>query len=130
MASQQAGSVHYPFVQDPAKQSLLRAYTVEDTIASSIRAFIMTDPGSRRMNPMGSMVPTLLMTLIPSSQLSGIEDEIKNELTQQFPGVTFDSVIVTPVIDTVNNYKVSRIKLGITFSTPITELSSLTIEIS
>lgn len=129
MTEVRSGSVHFPFQEDLKNQSLLRATTVEDVIASSIKAFLLTEPGSRRGNPIGSIVPSLLHQLIPSSQITKIEEEIKRELVAQFPGVIFNRVQLTPSIDTENTGKVSSLRLGIIFNTPVSELSELTIDL-
>ena len=126
MATIRTGSVHFPFEEDLKNESLLRASTVEDIIASSIKAFLLTDVGSRRGNPIGSIVPSLLHKLIPSSQLVKFEEEIKQELVVQFPGVTFQKVTLTPSAD----LNVSSLKIGIIFNTPISELSELTLQLS
>lgn len=120
------GSVFFPFQTDLKNESLLRAGTIEEVIASSIKAFLLTDPGSRRGNPIGSIVPSLLHKLIPSEQLSKFEEEIKQELVNQFPGVTFQRVTLTPSLDE----NVSSLKIGIIFNTPVSDLSELTLQLS
>lgn len=124
--AERSGSVHFPFQEDLKNESLLRATTVEDIIASSIKAFLLTEPGSRRGNPIGSIVPSLMHKLIPTSQLNKFEEEIKQELVTQFPGVAFNRVTLTPSLDE----KVSSLKIGIIFSTPISDLAELTLDLS
>jgi phage baseplate assembly protein W len=126
MTTTRSGSVHFPFATDLKNQSLQRAYTVEDVIASSIKAFLLTDPGSRRGNPVGSILPSLIHQLIPSNQINKFEEEIKQELVNQFPGISFQKVTLTPSLE----QDVSSLKIGIIFSTPVTELSELTLQLS
>lgn len=129
MATEKSGGVHFPFQEDLKNESLLRATTVEDIIASCIKAFLITEPNSRRGNPIGSIVPSLLHQLIPVSQIGKFEEEIKQELIIQFPGVTFSRVSLTPSIDTEDTGKVSSLRLGVLFSTPLSEINELTIEL-
>jgi phage baseplate assembly protein W len=124
--AERSGSVHFPFQEDLKNESLLRATTVEDIIASSIKAFLVTNPGSRRGNPIGSIVPSLLHKLIPSDSLNKFEEEIKQELVTQFQGITFNRVVLTPSLED----NVSTLKIGIIFSTPISELAEITLELS
>jgi len=124
--AKQSGSLHFPFEEDFQNQSLRRAETVEDVIASSIRCFLVTEPGQRRGNPIGSFVPGLLHQLIPQSKLPTIENELKQELTNQFPNVTFHQVsLVQERSDKVNN-----IRIGIRFSTAVTSVRDLNVLIT
>lgn len=120
-----SGGVHFPFEEDLDKQSLRRAQSVEDTIASSIKAFLLTDPGSRRGNPIGSFVPSLRHKTIPSRTIPQLEDELQRELTQQFPGVTITQVSLTPSLED----DVSSLKIGVLFSTPVSDFTELIVEI-
>lgn len=120
-----SASLLFPFQEDFAKQSLKRAETVPDTISSAIKAFLITDPGSRRGNPIGSFVPSLKHKTIPSESLITVENELRQELTEQFPGVTFLKVeIIQERFDQINS-----LRIGITFSTPITDITEFEVNV-
>ena len=87
-----SGSILFPFGYDNENDCLLRAFTIEDTLLSAIRCFLVTRKGSRVGNNVGSFLPELLLQTIPSSSLSGFASELQNELSQQFPGVDFLNV--------------------------------------
>lgn len=128
---ERTGSVHFPFETDLRNNSMLRASSVEDTIASSIKAFLLTNPGSRRGNTIGCFLPSLLHKLIPSDQISKFEDELKQDLINQFPGISFEKVTLTPNFSQPSgNYIVSSLNVAITFSTPVTDLTDLTLVIT
>ena len=111
---QQSTSAYFPFTIDNINSCLKRATTVEDTLLSAIRFFLLTRKGSRVGNSNGSIVPDLLYQLVPQEQLPNIATEIKTELSDQFPGVDFVGVTLIPqFLD--NTY---TLVLTITFTTP------------
>jgi|SRR6185369_11551357 len=111
---QQSASAYFPFNIDNVNNCLKRTTTVEDTLLSAIRIFLLTRKGSRVGNPSGSIVPDLLYQLIPQEQLPNLAAEIKTELSEQFPGVDFVGVTLVPqFLD--NTYSLI---LTITFTTP------------
>ena len=120
-----SGSVFFPFSEDVQQNSLLRATTVNDVIASSIRCYILTTPGQRRGNPIGSFIPTLKQQLVPNSSLQGLSDELKNDLTTQFPGVIFIDVAITKQID--DETRTSDLIVTIQFGTALSDVSELVI---
>jgi len=84
-----SASAEFPFKTDNENNCLKRAETVEDTILSAIRLFLVTRRGSRLGNVIGSFIPELLLELVPVSTLSNLSSQLKEELTNQFPGVDF-----------------------------------------
>ena len=120
-----SGSLLFPFQFDNENNCFLRAFTVEDTVMSAIRSFLVTRRGSRVGNNVGSFLPELIMTLIPPSSLSAFATELRQELTQQFPGVEF--LNVTMAMDQTDN--VSSLIVTITFTTANQDnISELTIQ--
>lgn len=124
-STRQTGLWMFPFQNDNKNGGLLRTYTVEDTIMSAIRAFLVTRPGARVGNNVGSFLSELLMTLIPVATLPNFATELKNELTTQFAGVQFLNVTMTANL--ANN--VSTLIVQITFTCSIqSQISNLIIE--
>jgi phage baseplate assembly protein W len=98
-----------------------RARTVNDTIASSIRAFLLTRPGQRRYNPIGSFLSDLKHKLISKTDYQVINDELRKELINNFAGVTFTQVEVVQLIED----NTITLKVNIQFSTPISDISEI-----
>ena len=115
------GSLQFPFSEDIYKQSLKRTTTINETIATAIRVFVLTSPGQRRGNNIGSILPSFKHQLIPDSAIDGIASEIKQELVAQFPGVSFPSVNLTQE----KEENVFSLYVTITFSTVHSELTEL-----
>jgi len=115
------GGVNFPFLGNTTTQSLDRTVTINDTIAAAIRCFIITRPGQRRGNPIGSFVTSLKHQLIPERSLEGISEDVKQELIDQFPGVVFELVSLFMTVED----NASSLNIRITFSTPMTELYEL-----
>lgn len=115
----------FPFVLDSENDCLLRTYTIEDTLLSAIRCFLVTRKGSRVGNNVGSFLPELLLQTIPTSSLPAFATELRNELTQQFDGVEFLNVTLS--MNKADN--VSSLIVVITFTTAAqNQISELTIE--
>lgn len=91
---QESASLHFPFKYDNENECLLRAFSVEDTVISSIKCFLLTRKGSRVGSTLGSFLPELLFQGIPTSRLSSLADELKSELESQFAGVNFLEVLL------------------------------------
>lgn len=108
----------FPFNENFLSRSLERNTTVNSTIMSAIKSFLLTEPGQRRGNPIGSMLPSLQHKLIPSQALPGLAQELKSELSKQFPGVIFQDVVLTQDLEE----EVSQLRVTIAFSTAITSL--------
>lgn len=122
MALKPAGGLDFPFKYDSENDCLLRTFTIETTLIAAIRCFVITRKGSRLGNNIGSFLPELLLTTIPTSSLGGLASQLKQELTDQFPGVEFLGVTfirenVNPSIKNPNFY-VSQLRVTITFTSP------------
>lgn len=87
-----SASLRFPFKEDFENNCLKRAHTVEATVISAIRAYIVTPPGSRVGNMIGCFVSELLYQLIPNGRLESYAVQLRSDLTEQFPGVEFVSV--------------------------------------
>lgn len=118
-----SGSLLFPFSEDIQNGSLKRASTVNDVLKSCIRCYLLTSPGQRRGNPIGSFLPELKHKLLPNASLQGLADELKKDLTDQFPGVTFINVALSKTFEN----EVSNLEVTLEFGTAITELDSLSL---
>lgn len=118
-----SGSLAFPFQEDIQNGGLRRASSINDVLKSSIKCYILTKPGQRRGNPIGCFLSDLKHQLIPDNALSGIADELKKDLTAQFPGVNFTSV---EVIKTLED-NVSNLEVTIQFGTAISDLDELSV---
>lgn len=116
-----SGSLAFPFEEDIQNGGLKRAYSVNDVLKSCIRCYLLTSPGQRRGNPIGSFLPELKHKLLPNASLQGISDELKKDLTTQFPGVTFINVALSKTFE--NND--SNLEVTIQFGSAISELDEL-----
>ena len=115
------GSVSFPFKQDDLTQGLKRTKEINETVIVAMTCFLMTEPGQRRGNNVGSFLAGLKQKLISSSALKGIADNLKKELSDNFPGVIILSVDLTQTYtDNVVN-----IECKITFQTPISTVEEL-----
>ena len=121
MAEKKSASIKFPFEDNEELRSLKRAETVEETLTSAIICFLLTDKFSRRGNPIGSILPALQHLLIAKGQISGYEAEIKVELAEQFPGVTFNFVELSQDLED----NVSNLRLKIRYFTPISEIQEI-----
>lgn len=112
----------FPFQQDNENNCLLRATNIEDTILSAIRAYLLTPKGSRLGNMVGCFLANMRFNLIAINDLPGLSQELKKDLTTQFPGVTFLNV----VLDIDKSKEIIDLIVKITFTTnyqqEITEL--------
>jgi len=121
MSQAKYGSVEFPFKQDLVNESLKRTVEVNSTIRAAMTAFLLTEPGQRRGNMVGSMLASLLQKTIPSNALFGIADELKKELSDNFPGVSILNVLLTQ--DFEDNQ--INLRVSIRFQTPISEIEEL-----
>lgn len=115
----------FPFESNFLTRSLKRATTVNDAIKSGIKSFCLTERGQRRGNAIGSFLPSLQHKLIPSDALPGLSDELKAELSTQFPGVIFSDIVITQSLAG----SVSTLNVSITFTTPITGIEQLNLTV-
>lgn len=119
--AKKSASLLFPFQEDLTTGSLVRATTVNETISSAIKCFLLTEKGQRRGNAVGSFLPTLQHKLIPEPALAGFADELKTELTKQFPGVIFTRVDLTK--DLQDNQ--SNLRVTLEFGTALSDISQL-----
>jgi len=91
----QSACALFPFKQDNANNCLGRAQTLEDTLLSCIRMFLVTRPGSRVGNMTGSFLTTLMFEILASNSLQQFSNDLQQELIQNFPGVEFLAVQLT-----------------------------------
>lgn len=109
--STQSASLFFPFTEDTLNQCLKRAVTVEETIISAMKVFLITRKGSRLGSNFGSILPDLLFTLSSNSDLNKNSELIKNELTEQFVGVN----ILSAQLLKGTGEKITEVKLIIKF---------------
>lgn len=95
----QSACALFPFKEDSANSCLGRAQTLEDTLLSCIRMFLVTRPGSRLGTANGSFLTTLMFEILSSDSLQGYSRELQTELNENFAGVEFLSVQLTKGLD-------------------------------
>ena len=117
------GSVSFPFEQDLDRLALKRTTSVNDTIKTAIKCYLLTSPGQRRGNMIGSFLSTLKHMLIPEKTLKGIQESLEKDLIAQFSGVIFEKVTLTKQIDAQD--KSSDLVVTISFRTNSTDIQSL-----
>lgn len=111
-----SASLFFPFQQDNENDCLKRSSTIEDTLLSAIRFFLLTRKGSRLGSNVGSFLPEILLQLIPNAQLAALSNELKTELINNFPGVDF--LNVTMQKDLGNGQRnISEMVVQISFTT-------------
>ena len=113
----------FPFKSDYENNCLKRAENINDVLCSAMLIFLRISPGQRRGNLIGSFLPSLKHKLIPSSVLPSFEDDLKKELTDNFPEAIIHQIIMTQ--DQINN--VIKLNVNITFSTSLTNISQFNI---
>lgn len=115
------GSVDFPFKQDDLRQSLKRTTDINKTVAVAMTCFLMTEPGQRRGNNVGSFLSGLKQKLISSSALRGVANDLKKELSDNFPGV----IILDVNLEQTYTDNVVNIECKTTFQTPISTIEEL-----
>ena len=123
--AQQFGSVAFPFRQDLQRLALARTTDVNSTIAVAVRCYLLTVPGQRRGNNVGSFLTYLKHTLIANNALVGIQDNLKKDLIAQFPGVIFNQVILTQSIN--ESTRSNDLTVQLSFQTATTTVANLTL---
>ena len=121
----QSASLLFPFRYDNENDCMKRATTIEETLLAAMRVFLITRRGSRLGNNVGSFLPELLLTAVSKKTLYALSDELKQELQQQFVGVQFLEVLLTPEV--INNTSV--LKVSIKFSGNTGAVIDLTLDI-
>lgn len=120
-AATKYGSVDFPFTEDELRQGLTRTTDINKTIVVAMTCFLMTEPGQRRGNNVGSFLAGLKQTTISSTALKGISGDLKKELSDNFPGVIILDVELTQTYEdnTVN------VHCKVIFQTPISKIEEL-----
>ena len=73
-------------------------YTTVDQMKSNIINFILTNKGERVLNPnFGSNLRKFLFEGINDSNLQALEIKLTNDIQNNFPNVTIDSLTLTPL---------------------------------
>lgn len=121
MASTPSAIALFPFQQDFQDNCLQRTLTVTDTLLSAMRAYIVTRRGSRLGNMVGCFLPDLIYTLVGTSDLSGYSNQLKSDLGDQFPGVTFLNVYMSLNLSN----RTADLDVSIKFSSPWTGIQQL-----
>ena len=119
--STNSGSWLFPFETDYQENSLRRTTTVIEMLKSAMKAFLLTSPGERRGNNIGSSLPSYKHKLMSEGELKTISSVVKQELVDQFPGVAFYEVGVLKGID----HKSYTLKVEINYSTPYSDIQQL-----
>lgn len=123
--AEKSASLLFPFEENFETASLRRATTVNDVLASAIRCFLVTVPGQRRGNPIGSFLSSLKHKTLPSTSLPSISKELQQELSKQFPGVIFTTVTITQTYED----NVVNLHASIQFSSPVSDVTELNVTI-
>lgn len=108
----------FPFQTDEISNCLKRCDNVNDTVISVVKQFLLTRKGSRLGNQVGSGLLDMLYNLYPNSDLKTQERIRKQELSEQFPEISFHNVELK--MDLKDN--VSNLVMKITLSTKITDV--------
>jgi len=115
------GCLKFPFEEDVLNQSLKHTTTLNDTIKSSIKCFILTRKGQRRGNSIGCFLLDVKHQLQSDALLIQTQERLKQELSLQFPSVNFELVVL--VREITDN--VSGLRVRISFSTNFSDISEL-----
>lgn len=115
------GCLKFPFEEDTLNQSLKHTTTINDTLESSIKCFILTKPGQRRGNRIGCFLTEVKHQLFSDSVLRESEEKLKQELSLQFPQINF--LLVVLVREITDNVSGLRVRIG--FSTNFSDVTEL-----
>lgn len=118
-----SASASFPFRLDYENDCLKRAHSIEDTLLSAIRIFLLTRKGSRVGNNVGSFLPELLLNNIAVSRLPSLANELKTELITNFPGVDFLNVVMSQNLEERNSDLIVKISFSTANQTNIFELT-------
>jgi phage baseplate assembly protein W len=116
-----SGCTLFPFEKDLRTSSLKRTENINDTIKSAIKVFLLTRPGQRRGNPIGSFIGDLKHQILPPSALKEVSTQLRQELTEHFPGILFVNIDVKQIIE--NN--IPTLNISITFQTALSQVEEL-----
>jgi hypothetical protein len=118
-----SASMAFPFKNDNENNCFKRTHTNEDAIMSAVRCFITTRKGSRLGNNIGSFLPELLMELIPNSKLGELSVRLRDELSNQFPGVDFVNVAISRQLTRNASELIVKITFTIARSEMLTDMT-------
>ena len=118
-----SASCSFPFRLDNENDCLKRAHSIEDTLLSAIRIFLLTRKGSRIGNNVGSFLPELLLNNIAISRLPSLANELKTELITNFPGVDFLNVVMSQNLNEGSSDLIVKISFSTANQTNIFELT-------
>lgn len=122
-----SGCTLFPF-KEGQEDGLRRAETTNDLVKSCMGLFLVTSPGQRRGNPIGSILPSLKGQLIQEKALSQFADKIKQELSENFPGVFVSRVQLSYSQDNLgNNVAKTLLELVVSFSVSTNNLTTFSI---
>lgn len=125
MASTPSTIALFPFAYDSEDNCLQRATTVNDTLLSAIRAWLVTKKGSRLGNMVGCFLPDIINELVSSNDINAMSKQLQKDAIAQFPGVNF--LDVTMSLDLSNNFV--DLIVSITFSTAISDITQFQVSL-
>ena len=123
MASTPSSITNFPFQIDNQDNCLQRCTTVDQTLLSAIKVYLVTRPGSRLGSMTGCFLLDLLYNLVGISDFTSLSEKLKSDLIDQFPGVNFYNVNMS--LDLSN--KNVNLKVQITFGTQYTTIKNFEI---
>lgn len=126
MASKPSTIYTFPFEYDFEDNCLKRATTVNETLLSAIRAWLVTKKGSRLGNMVGCFLPDIIHDLVNYNDMKDLAKQLKSDAIIQFPGVNFLDIQME--LDLTNKFV--DLIINITFSTSMTEISEFKVVLS
>lgn len=109
----------FPFEEDFENNCLKRTTTVNDTLISAMKAWIVTRKGSRLGNMVGCFLPDIIHELIGYRDIPGLSQRLKIDISEQFPNVNFIDVKMELQLEN----KFVDVIVSITFSTTMTDIT-------
>lgn len=125
MASTPSTIASFPFKHDFEDNCLQRATTVNDTLLSAMRAWLVTKKGSRLGNMVGCFLPDIIHDLVSLNDINSMSKQLKEDASIQFPGVNF--LDVSMALDLSNKFVDLIVK--ITFSTAISDITEFQVNL-
>ena len=119
---QQSALAIFPFEDDFENDSMRRATTVNETLISALKAWIVTKRGSRLGNMVGCFLPDILTDLI-GYDLAPLAQRLRQDASAQFPEINF--LDVTMFMDRSSDFVDLVVK--IVFSTAFSDIQELEI---
>lgn len=109
----------FPFEEDFENNCLKRTTTVNDTLISAMKAWIVTRKGSRLGNMVGCFLPDIIHELVSFQDMMGLSQRLKYDISEQFPNVNFIYVKMELQLE----YEFVDVIVSITFSTAQTDIT-------